>query len=119
MNRYLTIINNKIVSERFAKDILEGEILADASHDTAQVGMILLDGVWQVDPQEIVEQAKQQRISDLKQIISDKKLLDEDATTEQSELKSLMSGTHDVYLENVRNKAIDKYTKELIEGGLL
>ena len=91
MNRYLTIINNRIISERYALEIVEGEIPADESHENAQVGMILLNGVWQVDPQEIAEQAKQQRIAELKAIIDNKNYyLGDDVTAERAELRELL-----------------------------
>lgn len=88
--RFLTIQNNRLISERLANEIVEGEIEATEEFDDAKVGMILLDGVWQYDPQEIAEQQKQSRISELKVLITNKKLLDMDCTEEQAELKELL-----------------------------
>ena len=90
MNRFLIIKNNKLLSERFALEIVQGEIEATEEFDNVQVGMILLDGVWQKDPQEIAEQIKQYRIAELKQSITNLKLLDIDCTAEQTELKALL-----------------------------
>jgi len=88
MKRYLTIQDNKIVSDRFYNEIVDGEIEDDGTY--GEVGMILLDGVWQKDPQEIAEQAKQQRISELKQIIDNKNYLGDDVTEERAELRTLL-----------------------------
>ena len=90
MERFLVVENNKIIAERFAKCIVEGEIYTNITHENAQVGDILLGGVWKKDPQEIAEQAKQARISVLKMEIGNKKLLDMDCTAEQTELKALL-----------------------------
>lgn len=90
MKRFLTIQNNKLISDRFAEEIVNGEIEATSEFENVQVGMILLDGVWQVAPQEIAEQEKQSRIIELKETISNKKLLDMDCTAEQTELRGLL-----------------------------
>lgn len=88
MNRYLTIVNNKIVSDRYFAEIVDGEIEDDGTY--GEVGMILIDGVWQKDPEEIAEEQKQQHIAELKLTITNKKLLDMDCTAEQTELKELL-----------------------------
>jgi hypothetical protein len=90
MNRFLTIQNNRLVAERHALEIVEGEIEATEEFDGAEVGMILLDGVWQKDPQEIAEQIKQNRIIELKQIIENKNYLGDDVTAERAELRELL-----------------------------
>lgn len=88
MKRFLTIQNNKIICDRWYNEIAVGEIEDDGTY--GEVGMILLDGVWQVDPQEILESQKQSRISELKTLIGNLKLLDMDCATEQAELKQLL-----------------------------
>lgn len=88
MKRFLTIQNNKIICDRWYNEIAVGEIEDDGTY--GEVGMILLDGVWQVDPQEILESQKQSRISELKTLIGNLKLLDMDCATEQVELKQLL-----------------------------
>lgn len=87
MKRFLTIQDNKIVSDRFYTEIVDGEIEDDGTY--GEVGMILLDGVWKVDPQEIVEQQKQFRILELEEKIRKLKNIDMDCSTEQAELKVL------------------------------
>lgn len=88
MKRFLTIQNNKIICDRWYNEIAVGEIEDDGTY--GEVGMILLDGVWQVDPQEILKSQKQSRISELKTLIGNLKLLDMDCATEQAELKQLL-----------------------------
>ena len=88
MNRFLVIHDNKIVAERYAVSIVEGEIQDDGTY--GKFGQVLIDGVWVDDPTEIAENAKQARIIELKEIIVNKKLLDMDCTLEQIELKTLL-----------------------------
>ena len=88
MNRYLMVKNNKIISERYFTKILEGEILDDGSY--GNVGDTLIDGVWQKDPAELEEQAKQTRISELKELIDNKNYLGDDVTAERAELRMLL-----------------------------
>lgn len=90
MKRFLTIQNNRLISERHALEIVDGEIEATEEFGNVIVGMVLINDVWQVDPQEIMEQQKQSRISELKALITNKKLLDMDCTKEQAELKLLL-----------------------------
>jgi hypothetical protein len=90
MKRFLIIQDNRLIADRYAQEIVEGEIEATEEFENVEVGMILLDGAWQRDPQEIAEQAKQQRILELKDIITNKKLLDMDCTVEQAELRELL-----------------------------
>lgn len=88
MKRFLIIVNNKIISDRSALEIVDGEIEDNGTY--GEVGMILLDGVWQKDPQEIAEQIKQNRISELKEIITNKNYLGDDVTVERTELRALL-----------------------------
>lgn len=44
MKRFLTITNNKIISDRFALEIVDGEIEDDGTY--GEVGDILVNGVW-------------------------------------------------------------------------
>jgi hypothetical protein len=90
MKRFLTIQNNRLIAERYALEIVEGEIESTEEFNGVEVGMILLDGVWQKDPQEIAEQAKQQRIAELKEIITNKNYLGDDVTEERAELRVLL-----------------------------
>lgn len=90
MKRFLTIQNDRLISDRFAEEIVTGEIESTSEFDNVQVGMILIDGVWQKDPIEIEEEYKQSRISELKALITNKKLLDMDCTEEQNELRGLL-----------------------------
>lgn len=90
MKRFLTIQNNRLISERYALEIVSGEIESTDEFENVEVGMIFLEGVWQRDPQEIAEEQKQQRIAELKLTITNKKLLDMDCTAEQTELKLLL-----------------------------
>jgi hypothetical protein len=90
MKRFLTIQNNRLIAERRALEMVEGEIEATPEFDNVEVGMILLDGVWQRDPQEIVEQAKQARIAELKELIDNKNYLGDDVTAERAELRELL-----------------------------
>jgi hypothetical protein len=90
MKRFLTIQNNKFIAERYALEIVEGEVEATEEFNSVEVGMILLDGVWQKDPQEIAEQAKQQRIAELKEIITNKNYLGDDVAEERAELRVLL-----------------------------
>jgi hypothetical protein len=90
MKRFLTIQDNKLIAERYALEIVEGEIESTEEFNSVEVGMILLDGTWQKDPQEIAEQAKQQRILELKEIITNKNYLGDDVTEERAELRVLL-----------------------------
>jgi hypothetical protein len=90
MKRFLTIQNNRLIAERYALEIVEGEIESTEEFNGVEVGMILLDGTWQKDPQEIAEQAKQQRIAELKEIITNKNYLGDDVTEERAELRELL-----------------------------
>jgi hypothetical protein len=90
MKRFLTIQDNRLTSERYALEIVESEIEATEEFDGVEVGMILLDGVWQKDPQEIAEQANQARITELKETIANKLLLGDDVTAERAELRKLL-----------------------------
>lgn len=90
MKRFLTIQNNHLISERFAIEIVNGEIESTTDFDNVEVGMILLDGVWQRDPQEIAEQQKQQRIAELKELINNKNYLGDDVSVERAELRQLL-----------------------------
>jgi hypothetical protein len=88
MLRFITIKNNKIISDRFATSIVDGEVLDDGTY--GEVGQVLINGAWVDDPVEVERQLKQQRILELKELITDKKLLDMDCTLEQLELKTLL-----------------------------
>jgi hypothetical protein len=90
MKRFLIIQGNRLIADRHALVIVDGEIEATSEFDGVEVGMILLDGVWQKDPQEIAEQAKQARIAELKELITNKLLLGDDVTTERAELRELL-----------------------------
>jgi hypothetical protein len=90
MKKFLTIQNNRLIAERYAQEIVEGEIEATEEFEGVEVGMILLDGAWQKDPQEIAEQIKQNRIAELKEIISNKNYLGDDVTLERAELRELL-----------------------------
>lgn len=90
MKRFLTIQNNRLIAERYALEIVEGEIETTEEFKGVEVGMILLGGTWQKDPQEIAEQAKQQRITELKEIITNKNYLGDDVTEERAELRVLL-----------------------------
>lgn len=87
MKRFVTINNNKIVSDRFYNEIADGEIEDDGTY--GEVGMILLNGVWRKDPKEIEEQQKQIRIFELEEKIRKLKNIDMDCSIEQLELKTL------------------------------
>jgi hypothetical protein len=90
MKRFLIIQDNRLVAERYALEIVEGEIESTEEFEGVEVGMVLLDGVWQKDPQEIAEQAKQVRIVELKELITNKLLLGDDVTAERAELRELL-----------------------------
>jgi hypothetical protein len=90
MKRFLIIQDNRLIADRYALEIVEGEIEATPEFEGVEVGMILLDGVWQRDPQEIAEQAKQARITELKELITNKLLLGDDVTAERAELRELL-----------------------------
>ena len=90
MKRFLTIQNNRLISDRYALEIVDGEIESTEEFDNVKVGMILLDGIWQVDPQEIAEQIKQNRIAELKELITNKNYLGDDVTAERTELRALL-----------------------------
>ena len=62
MKRFLTIQNNRLISERYALKIVAGEIEATEEFENVEVGMILLNGIWQRDPQEIAEQQKHENV---------------------------------------------------------
>lgn len=90
MKRFLKILNNKIIEDRYdsMETIQNGEIEDDGTY--GKPGETLINGVWQKDPIEIEEEYKQLRIKGLKEIITNKKLLDMDCTAEQSELRGLL-----------------------------
>lgn len=90
MKRFLIIQNNRLIAERYALEIVEGEIEATEEFEGVEVGMILLNGVWQKDPQEIAEQIKQNRIAELKEIITNKNYLGDDVSDERAELRELL-----------------------------
>lgn len=90
MKKFVTIVDNKIVSERYGNEIVDGEALSSDNLLAANVGDVLIDGVWQKDPNDIAEAEKQTRISALKETIANKKLLDMDCIQEQLELKQLL-----------------------------
>ena len=90
MTRFLTIVNNKIVAERHAKEIVSSEVWEDNQTINAKVGDVLIDGVWQQDPLEIAEIAKRNRITELKELISNKLLLGDDVTEDRNELRTLL-----------------------------
>lgn len=90
MKRFLTIQNNRLIAERYALEIVEGEIEATEEFENVEVGMILLNGIWQKDPQEIAEQIKQNRIAELKEIITNKNYLGDDVSDERAELRELL-----------------------------
>ena len=115
--KFITIKDNKIVGTREAKEIVEGEVVDDGTY--GNLGEILIDGVWQKDPLEIAEQEKRQRISQLKEVITNKNYLSEVVTTEQAELKILLQTVEYLSVESQIQSAIDDYTLSLIEGGLL
>ena len=115
--KFITIKDNKIVGTREAKEIVTGEVVDDGTY--GNLGDILLVGVWQKDPLEIVEQEKQERIYTLKEIITDKNLLGEVVTAEQAELKTLLEISEYIIVETQIQTAIDDYTLELLEGGII
>ena len=88
MKRFVTVINNKIISDRYYDKIVEGEIEDDGTY--GEVGMIIINGTWQKDPQEIAEQIKQNRIAELKETITNKNYLGDDVTVERTELRALL-----------------------------
>ena len=90
MKTFLTIINGKITySRQDTRDIkLEHEVEDDGTY--GNVGDILIDGVWKPDPLSVAEQAKQQRITELKTLIDNKRYLGDDVTAEQTELRELL-----------------------------
>ena len=90
MKRFLTIVNNKIVAERYAQEIVDGEVWEDGTTVNAKCGDMLIDGVWQRDPLEIAEEAKQKRIAELKELITNKNFLGDDVTEERNELRTLL-----------------------------
>jgi len=91
---YITLDkDNKVVATRTGKSIVNGEIFT--SDSTVQCGMIYNeDGTFTEDTIAIesqkLEQSNQFRIVELRQSISDKKLLDIDCKEEQSELAELL-----------------------------
>jgi hypothetical protein len=90
MKRFLIIKDNQLIADRHAMSIVEGEIEATEEFEGVEVGMVLLNGVWQRDPQEIAEQAKQTRVAELKELITNKLLLGDDVTAERAELRELL-----------------------------
>jgi len=55
MKRFVTIINNQIISERYYLEIADGEIEDDGTY--GEVGDILVNGVWTkpVQPPQVVQ----------------------------------------------------------------
>jgi hypothetical protein len=90
MKRFLIIQDNRLIADRYAQEIVEGEIEATEEFEGVEVGMVLLNGVWQRDPQEIAEQTKQARIAELKELIDNKNYLGDDVTAERNELRELL-----------------------------
>ena len=78
-----------VSQSRYAQEIVDGEIEATEEFVNVEVGMVLIDGVWQKDPQEIAGQQKQQRISELETLIEKKKLRGYDYSVELQELEAL------------------------------
>jgi hypothetical protein len=62
---------------------------------------------------------EQQRIISLQELISEKKLYDEDYSKEQEELRAIKNGVHDEYINKIKQDAIDDYTLSLIIGGVI
>lgn len=88
MKRFLTIKDNRIISDRLYNEITDGEIEDDGTY--GEVGMVLLDGVWQKDPQEIAEQIKQSRIKELEVLIDQKIRLGDDVEMLRNEYRALL-----------------------------
>lgn len=90
MNRFLTIVNNKLIADRFAYEIVDGEIEETEEYKDIKVGMICIDNIWQFDPKEIEEKNKQERIYELERIIDIKIRLGDDVTLERNEYRELL-----------------------------
>lgn len=90
MRRYLNVKNDRLISERFGTMAVEGEFEATGEFENVRVGMVKINGLWQEDPQQIIKLQTQQRIAELKELITNKKLLDMDCIVEQNELKELL-----------------------------
>jgi hypothetical protein len=88
MKRFITVIDNRIIGDRYYTEIVDGEIEDDGTY--GEVGMVLLDGVWQKDPVEIAEQIKQNRIAELEIIIDQKVRLGDDVQELRSEYRALL-----------------------------
>lgn len=88
MNRYIVIKDNKIISERFYTEAVEGEILDNGTY--GNLGDVLINGTWQKDPSEIQLIQKRTRILELKEIIDNKNYLGDDVTAERAELRELL-----------------------------
>lgn len=85
--RFMLLRDNKVRSVRFGKIIVKGEIQSDLG----ELGQLLReDGTFIDDIKDLEEQTKSNRISELKELISNKKLLDMDCIVEQTELKELL-----------------------------
>lgn len=86
----VSIINNKILEKKTVGNnyqMSEFDFLDNGEY--GEIGEILIEGVWQRDPQEIAEQDKQLRISELETLIEKKKLRGYDYSVELSELELL------------------------------
>jgi len=88
--RFITLKNNKVIATRQGKSIVKGEIQSDIG----KLGQVMnKDGTFSdyiPTEEELAERNKPIRIAELKELISNKKLLDMDCTTEQAELKELL-----------------------------
>ena len=85
--RFITLKDNKITAIRSGKTIVDGEIQSNLG----KIGQLLQkNGTFIDDINDIEKQTKSMRIAELKELISNKKLLDMDCTTEQAELKELL-----------------------------
>jgi len=117
--KYITVLDNKVISTRTdsLNRILAGEVVDNGTY--GNIGDVLINEVWQKDPSEIAEQEKQQRILQLKENITNKNYLSEVVTNEQAELKTLLEINEYVSVANQIQLAIDAYTLELIEGGVI
>ena len=89
--KIITIKNNKIIEKKEVSShyvMCESDVLDDGTY--GEVGQVLINGAWQKDPIVIAEQANQQRIAELKQIIDNKNYLGDDVTEERAELRTLL-----------------------------
>jgi len=65
------------------------------------------------------EQLQTNRMLELEKLIDRGQKVGDDVTVYQEELKTLYGETHDTYLQEKNQEAIDNYTLGLIEGGIL